>query len=941
MKRSILLILTVIFTLGSAAVPCVAHGEQRYTAQRRPRVTVMEFRDTNTSADETKYGSSVSAMLVTFLKRKSQFVVVERQDVQSVLAEWQRNQEGQTTQDLSSAEMELLERIDVIIQGSVTVLGNRIEIDGKLLSRKDGRIITAAQRSGPIDCLRQIVDRLGIALENSFLAPYYGQVQLTIYDPENVRFLLTPILTPNALDEEKPPGELEATIIPDDDQDTVEWWIAGPTTHTIKNVLAGWYTLRLTREGYEDVKIPNSLLRAVETSRGFEVRYHEERRMIPLKNAPEGDRLSQLLVRVDSLETKEIDLSKRGIRMRKKQGALEFTVLDESGGPLSDARIMMKSVALEINPEYQKALEEEWQALKAQAEGAEGDVTAEEAGGEAAAEGSEGEETVTDEEVDENEVFLKRALHQALGFVDKSLDREVKKDEAKEEAAACDYFKDKFPPVFDHGRRFVSRGESFDLAEFTGGDLDFEEYRGEPVPVGFYEIAVWAPRQELRKLAVLVSEDFVEGKSRNVKLERRRRDVLLVGRSKNKLRLRGTETRLEREFALNAETGVRSVSLPVDFYEMESDAEGLGVWRQRLDLRPLSEEPPSFDETFRKRSNSAAQPESVPAEVRVKSTIWVGGRFEKFRPFPHTFYNRRVGELLDELLVETSVYDWSSLDADDDKLAALAAHLRDVDLLILNEDDMSRIRVFPDLAEVIRGYVEDGHALLAFVTREGDYEHVLGKPMTLKRRFSDSDRVRLNLAAGHPKLDYDVELGWDRSLPKLRARKYAASPDWDVVSYTKGRRRPRVVESGSLGDGGYVMVWFETSTAEATWGSLKEEGSSGLKGVMVAIGRFFASGGSRMSYPPPPDSSKREDELPPGTDPRAKERQRRLAIEEEIRIGEAKWAARLSNDQISLAKTQLQGRALLWAEYLMYRRLDGDGGKAAEYRQKISQLESQ
>ena len=234
-KRSISVILMVTLACGFVALPCAARGEEKYTAQRRPRVTVMGFRDTNASAEGSKYGPSVSAMLVTFLKRKSQFVVVERQDVQSVLTEWQRNQEGQTQQDLTSTEVELLERIDVIIQGSVTVLGNRIEIDGKLLSRKDGRIITAAERSGPIDCLRQIVERLGTALESGFLTPYYGQVQLTINDPENVRFLLTPILTPNALDEEKPPGELAATIIPDDEQDTVEWWIAGPTTRTIRN----------------------------------------------------------------------------------------------------------------------------------------------------------------------------------------------------------------------------------------------------------------------------------------------------------------------------------------------------------------------------------------------------------------------------------------------------------------------------------------------------------------------------------------------------------------------------------------------------------------------------------------------------------------------------------------------------------------------------------
>src|SRR4051794_36372431 len=68
----------------------------RYTAQRKPRITVYDFQDTNSEAQSKKYGSSVQAMLVTFLKRKSQFVVVERQKLGDVLAEWQRNQRGQT-----------------------------------------------------------------------------------------------------------------------------------------------------------------------------------------------------------------------------------------------------------------------------------------------------------------------------------------------------------------------------------------------------------------------------------------------------------------------------------------------------------------------------------------------------------------------------------------------------------------------------------------------------------------------------------------------------------------------------------------------------------------------------------------------------------------------------------------------------------------------------
>lgn len=944
------LILAILSILGLTGKPCAAHEEQKYTAQRRPRVTVMEFRDTNATADETAYGESVSAMLVTYLKRKSQFVVVERQDVQSVLTEWTRNQEGQTKQDLTSGQIELLERIDVIIQGSVTMLGNRIEIDGKLLSREDGRIITAAERSGPIDCLRQIVDRLGVALENGFLTPYYGRVQLTIYEPENVHFLLTPILTPNALDEEKPPSELEATTLPGEKKDTIRKWITSPATFMIENVLAGWYTLRLTRGGYEDVKIPNALLRAVETPSGFEVRYHADRRMLPLGQAPDGERLRSLLVRVDRLETNEIDLSARGVEMRKLQGALDFSVFNENKEPLPDARVMMKSVALAINPGYKEALRKKL-----------AEIETARTGGKSVKESSAGEKKTEEGKTKDEGSVLERALYKSLGLmVGSPLGEKADQGETKKKETVCEFFEEERPPAFDHGSRVVRPGESFNPDDFKGGDLYFEEYHGETVPVGMYEVAVWAPRQELRKLTIMVSEDRDLAKLRRVNLERRRQDVLIVGKSTSKVRFTGEETGLEQEYSLDAENGQRSVSLPVDLFDMECDSDGLGTWRRQLDLRPASDEPPAFDDAFMEEPSNGEVGQdsaSLPAAVRVKSTIWVGGRFQGFRPFPHTFYNPRVGELLDQILNETSAYDWSSLEADNDKLAALADRLQDVDLLILDEDDMSRIRVFPELAAVIRGYVEGGHALFAFVTREGDYQSVVGRPLTLKRRHFGADRVRLNLEGGSPKFDYDIEVGWRRPLPRVKTKSYRASPEWKIVSYTKKQKKPRVIESGNPVEGGYVMVWFETAGVEARWQSFVDE-VTGLRRILKPVGRFFSGGGSRSwkqvavslmnenenstttnAAAAPADEDGTAVAVSPGTGkPKAEKKQRKMSVEEQIKIGEAKWKARVANDEISLAKTQFNGRALLWAEYLMYRRLDGSNERIGELRERIGRL---
>ena len=959
MKKSNPTALTIsiaLFVLISAALPGIAHDEQRYTAQRRPRVTVMEFHDTNTAADHSEYGESVSAMLVTYLKTKSQFVVVERQDIRGVLDEWNMIEEGRTKQDLTSKQIELLERIDVIIQGSVTILGNRIEVDGKLLSREDGRIITAAERSGPIDCLRQIVDRLGVALETSFLTPYYGRVQLTLYEPDNVHFLLTPILTPQALDEEKPPGELGATIIPGEDKDIIRNWIAGPATHTIENLLAGWYTLRLSRGGYEDVKISNSVLRAVEASKGFEVRYHKDSRMLPLDQAPDGERLRQLLVRVDSLATNEIDLSSRGIEMKKLQGALDFAVLDENKDPLPEARIMMRSVALAINPGYRDALRKEIAKLERDQTGDEAIRTSTTTGNEVSKEDSSkggAPKVGTSEEgkTDETNGF-ERALYKALDLVDKTLEKNVDQKQSKSKESACEYFIEERPPTFDHGSRIVHFGETLRPQDFKGGELFFENYQGESVPVGMYEVVAWAPRQVIRKITVMISEDRDVAKIRNIDLARQRRDVLIIGKSKNIISFKGEETGLEQVYGMDLESGHRMVSLPVDRFDVQLDGTDSGAWMRELDLRLANEEPPSLDDVFMENGlleNVEQTPADPLIEVRVKSTIWVGGRFQNFRPFPHTFYNPRIGELLDQILEETSVYDWTSLEADDDKLTILASRLQDIDLLILDEDDMSRMRVFPELATVIRSWVESGHSLMAFVTREGDYENVLGKPLRMRRRSSSADRVRLNFEGGDPTYDYDVEIGSRRELPRLKTKNFKSSSEWRIVAYTKKEKRPRIVESGSPVEGGYIMVWFETARVGARWQAFVDE-ASGLGRILRPVARFFtgersAKSWEHLSYTPEsdagedPESTAATYPAASGTSsaengPKAEKKRRQIEIDDQIKIGEARWKARLANDEIALAKTQLMSRALLWAEYLMYRRV-GDPDRLDQLRDRI------
>ena len=257
-----------------SAMPAYPQGsfdmglEERFTAQSKPQVTVFDFKDNNADAESAKYGEAVAAMMVTFLKTRSQFIVVERnrQTLEAVEAEWERNYQGTTNVSGSSARRDqLYQYVDAIIVGSVTVLGSTIEIDVKLLSRKDGRIIAATQRSGPIGCLRPIVDRMAVSLEQQYLNPYYGELIFSLKKPAHASLYLKTVVPEFAVDEEKLPPEHGSTIFPDLGADIQESWMTEPSLYRVQNLLGGWYSIRLSRPDYAFESMDNKLYVARKT----------------------------------------------------------------------------------------------------------------------------------------------------------------------------------------------------------------------------------------------------------------------------------------------------------------------------------------------------------------------------------------------------------------------------------------------------------------------------------------------------------------------------------------------------------------------------------------------------------------------------------------------------------------------------------------------------
>jgi curli biogenesis system outer membrane secretion channel CsgG len=61
--------------------------EKNYVFRTKPNIAVLPFTNTNTQAKETEYGRTVSAMLATALRSQTNFIVLERSELNKILSE--------------------------------------------------------------------------------------------------------------------------------------------------------------------------------------------------------------------------------------------------------------------------------------------------------------------------------------------------------------------------------------------------------------------------------------------------------------------------------------------------------------------------------------------------------------------------------------------------------------------------------------------------------------------------------------------------------------------------------------------------------------------------------------------------------------------------------------------------------------------------------------
>jgi TolB-like protein len=791
MKARHALVLLVLMTTPAAAqdvpapqAPVPAPTRQNaYTAQQKPRVAVMQFENTNELAKQQKYGESVSAMLITFLKRKSQLVVVERQNLEKVLTEWKLDTSGITGAASADRQKEL-EVIDAILDGRVTVLGEKgneeIEIDARLISKNDAHIISAGHQRGRTSMLRTVVEMLGIELEHGFLRPYFGSLTVTISEPTNVRVYLTPVLSIKASDDEKPPIELDQTVSPQARQVLYDKWVTVPTVATISNLLGGWYTIRVDRPGFEGLGTDNSKL-VVQDSLA---------QLMPtgLNGAPPTPEQQRFLVHIKPFESTTWPNEGRSMRLAKKSGSIALQVKREfldrdyrPAGEITDLKTWLRAEPAGTAPASSALLDMNNRDDLAGAIAMDGE-----------------------------------AVSAASVLVQKKLDS----------ATSCTFSQAR--PVLD---------------EFSGGRLLIEDYHrladaaARKLPVGTYRAMATLPNYAIgRTTSAFDVADKFDGRPVTLDL-RRLRGKITVFRTEapspeHHLIFEGQETKFKRSVALDFTKEKTFVDFPVDQYVVTTDQPGFATWRGVFDLEAGAVKTEVDSAEIGACGVTLTAPADPTFGFDLKSQPWLAGRLEMNR-FTSENLSRRpefmrlledvmrteearrptTGQTANDALLvgraRTSAAEAQSKQAID----VLRSYLQDIDLLYLNDSDIRRILRLPQTAGLIRDYVAKGGALFCFVSSPGDYTSLLGANLSfaakptrhgdLELRPGDVSQVRLNIKLG---------LTANREFPTLRVSNKEPLKDWRVLAYRRtGRKEPAIIERGDLNSGGYVVVWLDSA----------------------------------------------------------------------------------------------------------------------------------
>jgi len=133
------------------------------------KIGIIEFQSLNEEAKKDNLGKIVSEMLTTSFVNSESFKIIEREQLQKVVQEFQLGQSGII--DTSYAkQIGKIAGADAIVTGSVTKIGNDLRLDARIIDVESGIILTAEKSEGKVDLksIGMMTDQIVANLVNKF-----------------------------------------------------------------------------------------------------------------------------------------------------------------------------------------------------------------------------------------------------------------------------------------------------------------------------------------------------------------------------------------------------------------------------------------------------------------------------------------------------------------------------------------------------------------------------------------------------------------------------------------------------------------------------------------------------------------------------------------------------------------------------------------------------
>ncbi len=156
--------------------------------KRTPTIAIFPLENSNELAKQYGYGQAISSMLNTHLRNETNFMVLERSQLKSLIDEKALKELGVTRSTRS--KLKSMHSVEVILTGETSYLNNSIQIDTRLISTETGQVVVAEYAVVKDQSeLRAVVSELARTIEIKYLRQWMGNLKITSYPVDGEVYL--------------------------------------------------------------------------------------------------------------------------------------------------------------------------------------------------------------------------------------------------------------------------------------------------------------------------------------------------------------------------------------------------------------------------------------------------------------------------------------------------------------------------------------------------------------------------------------------------------------------------------------------------------------------------------------------------------------------------------------------------------------------------------